>query len=214
MLEGAKNHHHKPKPGKIYPSFKEKEILPIDVETEIRQKYIYGVIIKGRTFFPTIADLAEEYEININILKNLANKGQWTKVRKLGQETLTKQEIHDDLKKLLIVGTSLETKNLELLSTIYNVLEKTITRIDDILDNNEELNQREIADFIKSAESSVRVLTSLINLKKQITPDDKLLTTIDAKFEEIHNKPESKEQLESLALLMKDYQEDLKYLNN
>ena len=67
---------------------------------EIRNKYVYGIEIDGRLEFPTIRDLADEYNVSRSVLGDGAVKEDWVEKRKQyldERRTKTGQKVVDEI---------------------------------------------------------------------------------------------------------------------
>ena len=67
---------------------------------EIRNKYVYGIEKDGKLEFPTIRDLADEYNVSRSVLGDRAVKEDWVEKRKQyldERRTKTGQKVVDEI---------------------------------------------------------------------------------------------------------------------
>ena len=168
--------------------------------TKIENGYIYGQLIDGEVYYPTLKELTTNYNNSINndpdrtityeYVQQLSFRGKWKARKLIIQNKINETKTENELREILSASSTLDAMALEAVNKLYKIVNLGLATYEDVfsdeykldfdLDNLPEVNTKDLLAYVNTVEK-------LINIQRRLLGEDDPVTSIYKEIKQLES---------------------------
>ena len=168
--------------------------------TKIENGYIYGQLVDGDVYYPTLKELTTNYNNSVNndsdkaisyeYVQQLSFKGKWKARKLIIQNKINETKTENELREILSASSTLDAMALEAVTKLYRIVNLGLATYDDVftdeyksdydLDNLPEVNTKDLLAYVNTVEK-------LITIQRRLLGEDDPVTSIYKEIKQLES---------------------------
>lgn len=180
-----------------------RKIDPIEL-TKIENGYIYGQLIDGDVYYPTLKELTVNYNNSVNndpektisyeYVQQLSFEGKWKQRKLIIQNKINETKTENELREILSQSSTLDAMALEAVTKLYKIIHLGLATYDDVfsdeyksdfdLDNLPQVNTKDLIAYVTTVEKLITIQRRLLGEEDPVTSIYKEIKQLESNTKE------------------------------